>query len=166
MTVPHDIDFHLQYGKHGWSYAMIRVDDVVKNFTMTHVFSNPLFAICESAHQLSAGIAESVFFWHDEPGTFIWKLSQISEERHLLNASISEFPEILHSDTSRDPLSVLTFVVARDFWIQHVVAELEKISKLLSFRHFQAGRSYNEFPSSQFSNLCASFKQRKSNRHA
>jgi hypothetical protein len=154
MTLPNDIDLHLQLGKHGWSQALIWIDGVPKDFTMTHVFSDPLSAICESAIELSKGLLESVFFWHDEPGTYIWNFSRIEYQNHLLYVTIREFTEIIHNDTSQDAYWTGKFIVTRDFWIQLVIAELDKLSKLLTFPHFQTGRSKEDFPAAHFGSLC------------
>jgi hypothetical protein len=161
MPLPNDINLHLQLGKHGWSQAILWVDGVAKDFRMTHVFSDPLAAICESANELATGSQESKFYWHDEPGTYIWSLSRIDDQQHLLNATVREFAAIIYDDTSRNAVATNTFIVARDFWIQLVIFELEKISKLLSYNNYQIGRVRDEFPSAQLSSLLASLRQSK-----
>jgi hypothetical protein len=68
----------------------------------------------------------------------------------MLDVLIYEYSDIIGSynyqSTSNKLCRQITFKVARDFWIELVTSEAEKISRLLSYRHYKSDRDSQSFP--------------------
>lgn len=44
------------------------------------------------------------------------------------------------------PAYILTIIVYRDFWLDLVILEVEKVAKLLTYPHYKNNRSPHTFP--------------------
>lgn len=54
MSLPNDIDLQFRRGQHGWSDAILYIDNYSYNFRLTHVFyGDPLEALVSATISLS-----------------------------------------------------------------------------------------------------------------
>lgn len=146
VTVQNDIEFNYRLDQHGWSEALIRIDGHEHRFLITHVHGSPLEDLGEATLSLLRGRDDAGFAWPDEPGSSIWTFNALPKERHLLRCSVREFKSIPPVPTLEEQVAVSDFVVARDFWVHLVFAELRKIADSLAFKQYQEGREMQQFP--------------------
>ena len=146
---PNDVDFQFLRRTHGWSEARLYIDGCLQEFILTHIFDDPLEAICTATVCLANGADEVYFSWFDEPG-YDWKLSKVKSEHHLLDVLIYDRSDIMgsnHCQVSNSKLhQQISFKVTRDFWIALVTLEAEKIAQLLTYRHYKVDRNPHDFP--------------------
>ena len=167
MSLPDDVDFQFLRRIHGWSEAKLYVDGYLREeFILTHIFDDPLEAICTATVCLANGADEVFFSWFCEPGQYDWKFSKVKSEHHLLDVLIYDYLDILklnHCQSSTHQLHKKTsFRVARDFWIALVTSEAEKIARLLTYRHYKINRDPHTFPWQELKEL-KQYRDRKSN---
>ena len=144
--IPNDIDFHLRR-THGRSEA-IYIDGYLREFILTHIFNDPLEAIC-TVTVLTNGADEVYFSWFCEPGQYDWKPSKVKSEHHLLDVLVYDYSDIMGSNHYQNSTTKLerqiSFKVAR-FQIALVTLEAEKIAQLLIYRHYKIDRDPHNFP--------------------
>lgn len=150
MSLPNDIDFQFLRRKHGWSEARLYIDDYCEEFTLTHVFNEPLKALLSATVYLANNSDKANFSWFDEPGQYNWQFTEVKTEHHLLDVLIYSYRGIVgfgeDRNCDREIHRTISFKVARDFWIALVTSEAEKISRLLSYRHYKIARAPQDFP--------------------
>ena len=136
-----NIDFQYLRDTYGWSQASLYINGYRHQFYMTHIFSDPLEAICMATVSLAKDVNQASFSWIDEPGQYDWQFTRNKKERYLLDVTISGY-----SDSNHELGEELTFLVQRDFWIDLVILEVEKVAKLLTYPHYKNNRYSHTFP--------------------
>ena len=134
----------LRLGEHGWSELDLWMGEDHRNFCITHIFNCPLTAVAEAMLSLLEGDNEVIFTLHEEPGQHVWTATQIPEEQHLLLVEIRSHEDNMRLSKPADDIS--EFRVARTFFIESFVRELDKISFQLKCPRFARDRSAEEFP--------------------
>ena len=150
MSLPDDLDFQFLRCRHGWSNARLYINGNCHEFFPTHIFADPLEAICLATVTLAKGFDEGSFSWFDEPGQYDWRLTRNSADFSLLDVLIY----VYSSNTigrSREGSTYLleqeiAFRIERDFWIDLVTLEAEKIAKLMTYKHYKSDLRPDTFP--------------------
>jgi hypothetical protein len=162
MSLPNDIDLQFRREKHGWSEARLYVDNHVYDFILTHIFDDPLESLLSATLCLANGSDLVNFSWYEEPGQYDWKFTKIKSEHHLLDVLIYEYSDIIgyynYQNNSNKLCRQIAFKVAKNFWIELVTSEAEKISRLLSYRHYKSDRNPQSFPWQELKELKNYFK--------
>ena len=152
-----DINFQLRRCTNGWSEAKLYINGDYHQFFLTHIFNDPLQAICTATVLLAKGTNEVCFSWYDEPGQYDWKITQAKSKADLLDVSIYEYENMMGCDRQQDftnkLMSEINFRVKRDFWLTLVALEIEKIARLLTYPHYKRDRNPHTFPWQDFKEL-------------
>ena len=150
MNLFDDIDFQLLRSKYGSSNARLFINGHCHNFFMTHMFNDPLQAICEATVLLAKEVNEVYFSWYDEPGQYDWKFTKAESKQYLLDVSIYKYSDMMgyyHQQASSNKvIEEINFKVNRDFWIALVTLEIAKIAKLLTYDCYKVERDAHTFP--------------------
>ena len=150
ISLPDDLDFQFLKCRHGWSNARLYINGDCHDFLLSHVFGDPLEAICSATIPLAKGFDEASFSWFDEPGQYNWKLTKHTLDSSLLDVSIYVYPSHVDGCNRQDSTYLLEkrifFQVERDFWIDLVTIEAEKIAKLMTYKHYKSDRRPDTFP--------------------
>ena len=148
MNLADSIDFQYLRDIHGWSQASLYINQRRYEFYMTHVLNDPLEAISMATVSLSKNANDAFFSWLDEPGQYDWQFIRNKTERSLLDVTISGYSNSNHR-LGED----LTFIVPRDFWIDLVTLEIEKVAKLFTYSYYKENRYSHTFPWQQLKQL-------------
>lgn len=148
MDLADNVDFQYLRDVHGWSQANSFINQRRYEFYMTHVFNDPLEAICMATVSLSKNANEALFTWLDEPGEYDWQFTRNTKDSFLLDVTINGY-----SDSSHQLGEELTFTVQRNFWIDIVTLEVEKVAKLLTYPNYKEHRYPHTFPWQQLKQL-------------
>ena len=157
MSLPDNIDFQFLRCRHGWSNARLYINGDCHDFFLTHIFDDPLEAICSATIPLAKGFDEASFSWFDEPGQYDWRLTKNTSDSSLLDVSIYVYSS--HVDSCNRQASAyllekeISFLVRRDFWIDLVTIEAEKTAKLMTYKHYKSDRRPDTFPWQEFQQL-------------
>ena len=81
------------------------------------------------------------FSWFDEPGQYDWQFTRNKQDKSLLNVTINGY-----SDSNHQLGKELTFIVQRDFWLDLIILEVEKVARLLTYPHYKNNRYSHTFP--------------------
>ena len=150
MSLSDDVDFQFRRCGHRWSTASIYIDGKRHDFYLTHIFKDPLEVICSATVTLAKGYDEAHFSWFDEPGQYDWRLNKSTYNSSLLDTSIYVYPSSIDSRSREGSTFLLerkiTFRVERDFWIDLVRLEADKIAKLMTYKHYKENRDPHTFP--------------------
>ena len=84
MSLPDNVDFQFLRCRHGSSKISLYINGDCYNFFPTHLFNDPLEAICLSTVTLAKGFDEAYFSLYDEPGQYDWRLTRVKSEKNLL----------------------------------------------------------------------------------
>src|SRR5690242_18070730 len=88
-----DVDLQLRRLEHGWSAARLWVNGTPFEFTMTHIFGDPLEPLISTACDLSREVERITFDWHDEPGCYRWSFERVPSQHNLFTVSVSLYRE-------------------------------------------------------------------------
>ena len=150
MSLSDDLDFQFLRCGHGWSKASLYINGNCHNFFPTHIFNDPLEAICSATVTLAQGYNEAYFSWFDEPGQYDWKLTRNISNPSLLDVLIYVYPSNVDGRSREGSTYLLeqeiAFRTERDFWIDLVTLEADKIAKLMTYKHYKQNRDAHTFP--------------------
>ena len=150
MNLANDIDFQFVRSRYGWSQARLYLDGACESFYLTHVFDDPLAAIVYPTIALAKGANEINFSWFDEPGQYDWKIEKVRSENDLLKVTICVYDDLFGTYNKQfyenNKVKEISFVVARDFWINIIVLEANKIATLLCYEPYKIDRNPQTFP--------------------
>ncbi|MEY4483150.1 MAG: hypothetical protein RL693_602 [Verrucomicrobiota bacterium] len=148
MHHPWSLQVSLRLGEHAWSDLDVWLEDKHYEYCLTHTFSSPLTEIANGLRALSQDEESVSFTLHEEPGSHVWSLKQIVDAKHLLAVTISSYGEnIIGGEPALESaFEILTFKVARDFFIETFTIELNKIAAQLRYARFAKNRDASSFP--------------------
>ncbi|GAA5495127.1 hypothetical protein Rhal01_01299 [Rubritalea halochordaticola] len=108
---------------------------------------SPFDLITRSLSDLVNEVPESNFILRDEFQPFLWIIKQNASQKHLLEVEIrSHNPSLDPNNLSKEYQTIAQFTVARDFFIESFLIELEKIATQLSYPRFAKNRDSGTFP--------------------
>lgn len=142
---PDDIDLQILRMQHGWSSARIWINGVPREYALTHIFSDPLAALTESALRLEPNVEHVSFDWHDEPGCYRWTFARVRQQHDLFSVTVADYQSY---EPKRDetPTEILNFTVEYRFWKALVCAEVARTQQLLKFTPYRDERRPDTFP--------------------
>ena len=147
-----DVDLQIIRLKHGWSCARLSINGIPHEFTMTHIFADPLESIAITALELNPAIERTSFDWRDEPGCDRWSFERTREDHHLFAVTVGSY-DAYQPTKHEEPTALVEFTVEYRFWKVLVCAELARTEMLLRHSPFRDDRRPDTFPHRAFREL-------------
>jgi hypothetical protein len=139
-----DIDFSFIMHKHGWTTFILFVDGQIHEFSISSVFSEPLYDIANTLMALLDNEKSITIKWFDEPGGCILQINRLETERHILSIEVGNFAEG-HGPQVIGYEKVAHFRIKQKQFLITALCQLKKNFHLLTDKSFLKNRE-NAFP--------------------
>lgn len=158
MNSFNDVDFQFRLSMHNSSQARLFIDGhLCEDFFLTNMFNEPIKELISATLCLASNSDEARFTWFSEPEQYDWKLTKVKSKFDLLNVEIYKYSFFIGYNNCQGSEHgidrIFSFKILRDFWIELVFIEIEKIVRLLSYDFYKVNRNYKNFPWQEFKTL-------------
>ena len=135
---------------HGWTDLLLYVHGEIFQWSVSHVFSDPVAELATLAIQLHNRAKTITAILWDEPGGHSFTLNQLPEQHHKYAVRLCWFPEGPPASSTRTETLLTEFIVKADHLVKLIHGELEKVVQLLEEKSY---REHRDFPFSEFQKL-------------
>ncbi|AXG69995.1 hypothetical protein KORDIASMS9_02224 [Kordia sp. SMS9] len=132
----------------GWSTCFIRVDQMIHQINITHVFSSPIEDCMFVLKRMIKGEKKDSFIWYDEPGGTKFKIVEILKKSGEIKITATQFENSYGEEIQNEKL-LFEFIILKRIFFKMMYYEFLKIANLLSEKKF-AENKRKDFPFNSF----------------
>jgi ABC-type uncharacterized transport system permease subunit len=143
-----DVDLLYVLSPHGWSTCILFVDKYTYELIISHAFGDPIGDFIEAIIALLKGASSVEVIWWDEPGGSRWRMTRNSDQKHLVQITITELYSS-YGDEILQEKPLIEFEIKISHFSTLVYYQMKKIATLLKEKSFDKNRS-GEFPYASF----------------
>ncbi|MEZ4918409.1 MAG: hypothetical protein R2792_04820 [Saprospiraceae bacterium] len=144
-----NVGIHYALDEHYWSTCWIRVDDVLLEISITHIYpENPIEECINALIGMIKGDPERKFVWYGEPGSEQVLIKETPSNKRKVYVKVENFV-VDYGDPIENLETSIEFEIEKKQLVRMFYFEFKKISELMKDEQYAENRK-GEFPSGRF----------------